>query len=351
MKIQPARAETFIARPDEAVRAVLLFGPDAGMVRQRAERLGRGIVSDLADAFRVAELTASLLADDPARLSDEAAALAFGGGRRLVRVRPAEDRNARIFADFLATPSGDALVVAEAGDLGTRSPLRKAFEEAPAGAAIGCYPERGAALLRTATTRAAEQGLVLEEEAATRLAELVGEDRMLMMMEVDKLVLYRGSGTIGAEDVRAVSAGSGGVSADDLAFAALDGDRRQAAHLLARLRADSASPIGALRAVQRHVQRLHDAAQRVARGEAPDAAVTSLRPPVFFAVRTRFRTQLETWSAIRLETVLEALLEAEVATKRTGAPAELILERVVLGIASTAAARAAKGSGPGRRSR
>lgn len=339
MKIQPARAEAFIARPDESIRAVLLFGPDAGMVRERAERLGAGVVGDLSDAFRVAELSAAALADDPARLADEAAAIAFGGGRRLVRVRPAEDRNAKTFADFLAAPAGDGLVVAEAGDLAPRSPLRKAFEAAPAGAAIGCYPERGPALLRTAAKRAAEQGLTLDEEAATLLAELVGEDRMLLMMEVDKLVLYRGTGTIGAEDVRAVAAGSGAGSLDDVAFAALDGDRRQAARLLARARADSVSPVSVLRALQRHVQRLHDAAQRVAGGESPEAAVGALRPPVFFAHRGRFRAQLERWRGPALERALAALLDAEIAVKRTGAPAELILERVVLAIAARADAR------------
>ena len=31
MKIQPARADGFIAKPDTKVRAVLLYGPDAGL--------------------------------------------------------------------------------------------------------------------------------------------------------------------------------------------------------------------------------------------------------------------------------------------------------------------------------
>ncbi|MCC6467418.1 MAG: DNA polymerase III subunit delta, partial [Alphaproteobacteria bacterium] len=35
MKIQPGKVETFLAKPDAAVRAVLLYGPDAGLVRER----------------------------------------------------------------------------------------------------------------------------------------------------------------------------------------------------------------------------------------------------------------------------------------------------------------------------
>lgn len=348
MKVPPARAEAFLARPDDGVRAVLLYGPDAGMVRQRADRLGGTVVPDLSDAFRVAELTAAVIADDTARLSDEAAAISFGGGRRLVRIRPAEDRNARVFADFLADPPGDALIVAEAGDLGPRSPLRKAFEDSTSGAAVGCYPERGAALLRTAAAHARERGLSLDGEAAALLAELVGEDRMLLLNEVDKLALYRGTGTIDAADVRAVAAGGGGASLDDAVFAAFDGDRQQTARALARLRADAVSPVAVLRAAQRHAQRLHDAAQRVARGETPDVAVAALRPPVFFGVRGRVRGHVERWRAARLEATLAALVEAEIATKRTGAPADLLLERLMLDIASAASDTRTGSRGPSR---
>ena len=43
MKIQPARIEAFLAKPDAAARAVLLYGPDAGLVRERADKLARGV--------------------------------------------------------------------------------------------------------------------------------------------------------------------------------------------------------------------------------------------------------------------------------------------------------------------
>src|SRR5213078_3924611 len=112
-------------RPDPQIRAVLLFGPDAGLVRERADTLARAICPDLHDPFRVAELTATIVAADPARLADEAAQISLIDGRRVVRMRDA----------------GDALVIAEAGDLPGRSALRRAFDEAPQGVAIGCYPD------------------------------------------------------------------------------------------------------------------------------------------------------------------------------------------------------------------
>src|SRR5258706_473332 len=123
------------------VRAVLLLGPDAGLVRERAETVARTVCADLQDAFRVADLAAATIVADPARLADESAQISLMGGRRLVQVRDAGDNLAPIFSRFLGDAPGDSLVVVEAGDLPGRSSLRRAFDDAPQAAAIGCYPD------------------------------------------------------------------------------------------------------------------------------------------------------------------------------------------------------------------
>ena len=141
MKLATGRIEAFLRRPDPQCRAVLLYGPDVGLVRERADLVGRTVVQELQDPFRVADLTGATLAADPARLFDEAAQISLMGGRRLVRVRDAGDAHSAIFTRFLAAPPGDGLVVVEAADLPARGSLRRAFDDAPAGVAIGCYPD------------------------------------------------------------------------------------------------------------------------------------------------------------------------------------------------------------------
>src|SRR5262245_21610819 len=131
MKLAAARVAGFLRRPDPDIRAVLFYGPDAGLVRERADVLARTVSPDLRDPFQVADLTAAALAADPARLADEAAQISLMGGRRVVRVREASDGLAQLCARFLADPAGDGLVVVEAGDLPGRSALRRAFDDAP----------------------------------------------------------------------------------------------------------------------------------------------------------------------------------------------------------------------------
>src|SRR5262249_45477030 len=87
MKITGRNIASFLSGTDGAVAAALFYGPDTGLVKERADRLAAAIVGDLADPFRVSELTPERLRDEPSLLSDEAAALTFGGGRRVVRLR------------------------------------------------------------------------------------------------------------------------------------------------------------------------------------------------------------------------------------------------------------------------
>ena len=125
----------------QAIRAVLLYGPDAGLVRERADTLARTVCPDLKDPFRVADLSGSALAADPARLADEAAQMSLIGGRRVIRVHDAADRLAGLFAGSSDTAAGDGFIVAEAGDLPGSSALRRVFDNSPRAAAIGCYPD------------------------------------------------------------------------------------------------------------------------------------------------------------------------------------------------------------------
>jgi DNA polymerase-3 subunit delta len=104
MKISPDRADAFAARPDPKARAVLVYGPDEGLVRERVQTLMKTVVEDLNDPFRVADLAQSAVKSDPALLADEAAAMALTGGRRVVRLRDADDGVTKAFKALLDDP-------------------------------------------------------------------------------------------------------------------------------------------------------------------------------------------------------------------------------------------------------
>src|SRR3954471_13057094 len=116
MIVKSHEADRYVASPPKTLSLALVYGPDAGLVQERAEKILKSVVPDLTDPFNVADLNEATLLADPARLADEAAAISMMGGRRVVRVRGAGNNLTELFEGFLAedTP-GDTLVVVEAG--------------------------------------------------------------------------------------------------------------------------------------------------------------------------------------------------------------------------------------------
>ncbi len=341
MQIRSAALDAFLARPDPRARAILLYGPDLGLVRERADRLAASLVPDLADPFRLAELSASALKDSAAPLRDEAAAIAFGGGRRVVRIREAGDGLSKCFKDFLADPAGDALILVEAGDLAKRSSLRTLFEGADNAAVLACYRDEGRGLEQVIEAQLREAGLGLEGDARTWLAATLGSDRAVTRRELDKLILYmadRGAGAlVRLADAKAVVGDCAQAALEDVLEAAAGGDLPGLDRALLRA-AGQTSPVGLLRAAQRHFQRLHLAACAIEGGATVDSAIRGLRPPLFFRTADRFKAALRVWTPARLERALERLLDGELAAKRTGAPAETLAAQTLMEIALAARA-------------
>lgn len=333
MRISVARSEAFLRSPGSEVRAVLLYGPNAGLVHERADRLAAAIAPP-GDPFRTSELSPDDLKNDPARLNDEAQALSLGGGRRVVRLRGATDAVAKAFEGWLDGASGDSLMVVEAGDLSPRSTLRKLFEGAACGAAVPCYADEGRSAEEIVGAILESHGLAIERSALDRLLGALGDDRLVIRSEVEKLALYaRGKGRLGVEDVEAAIGDSGEMSLEAVALAAASGDGEALERALARAYRAGAEPVSLLRAAAGHLQRLHLIAGQTAEGTPEEAALDALRPPIFFKTAPAFRRQLRLWDAARLMDALKLLAEAEKACKTTGNPAETLCARALLGIA------------------
>ena len=94
--IKASDVDRFIARPDPAQPIVLVYGPDAGLVRERVDALVRASVDDPNDPFAFVRIEGEELSANPARLVEEANTIPLFGGRRavLLRGQPALQRSA-----------------------------------------------------------------------------------------------------------------------------------------------------------------------------------------------------------------------------------------------------------------
>jgi DNA polymerase-3 subunit delta len=345
MKLTGKTIDRFLAAPDPDIVAVVVYGPDEGLVRDRVDRLVALIADDPKDPFRVAELTGAAIESDPARLADEADQLPMSGGRRVVKLREAGDGVAKALMSWLddgkANGRSGGFVAIEAGDLGPRSALRKLAETHKRTASLPCYRDEAAGVTKLARERFRQDGLEIAPEAMQWLATHLGSDRAITMAELDKLALYKlGDDTgrrIELADVLAVVGDSAELALDDLVYAIGDGELPALERALGRSFAEGAQPIMVLRACGRHFLKLQ-LAKGLARAHGIEGALRQIRPPIFFKYLPRFRAQLGHWSDSMIADALGRVVDCERQCKRAVLPAQTVCHHALIEIAQRARA-------------
>jgi DNA polymerase III subunit delta len=335
--LKSGEVDAFVARPDPARLIVLVFGPDLGLVRERAEAILRASVDDPRDPFALVRLDGDDVAGDPARLVDEAQTVPLFGGRRAVHLRVGARNIMPAVEALLAIPIRDCRIVIEAGDLKRNAPLRAACERARNAAALACYAdsERDLARLVDEEMRAAELSITPDARAA--LLPLLGSDRRASLMEVRKLALYaHGERTVGLDDVLAVVADASTLALDRVVDAAFAGRHAEVEAELAKARTAGTAPGTIISTALRQVAQLHKARLAIEAGASPDQVMNEARPPVHFTRRTLVESALKAWTSARLERAMAQLADAVLETRRQPALAEAVAQRALISIAGAA---------------
>ena len=168
--IRPSEADAFVARPDPAKPVVLIFGPDSGLVRERAEAMIRVSVDDPNDPFSLVRIDGDELSGNPMRLVEEANTIPLFGGKRAVWVKAGGRNLVPAVEALIAAPSPDCRVVIEAGDLRRNAPLRVLCERAKAVAALACYTDAERDLSRLIDDEMRQAGMSIAPDARAALA-------------------------------------------------------------------------------------------------------------------------------------------------------------------------------------
>ena len=281
--------DAFLARPDPGRPIILLYGPDAGLVRERADALLASAVDDPTDPFSLVRLDGDELSAEPSRLVDEAMTIPLFGGRRAIRVR-AGSRSFASGVDTLAEqPLKDCRIVIEAGELRAESPLRKACERAKTAVAIACYPDDERDLARLIDDELRVSNLTIAPDARAALMALLGGDRQASRNELKKLALYaHGGAEVTLDDVMAVVADASELKIDPIVDGAFAGKPDLVETEFAKAVVAGTYPGVIISAAQRQAAWLHKSALAVAEG-TPISTLLDRRisSSAFFAKRKR----------------------------------------------------------------
>ncbi|MDO5705714.1 MAG: DNA polymerase III subunit delta [Paracoccus sp. (in: a-proteobacteria)] len=332
MNLKGGEIARYLARPDPARPALLIWGGDAMRVAlKRAEAVASLTGPDAEQEMRLTRIAGADLRKDPAALMDAIKEVGFFPGPRVVLVEDTPDTVAETVAAALSEwRAGDAVMVVTAGALGKSSALRKLFEghrEAVA-AAIYDEPPGEDEIIRWLTDAGVRE---VPRDAMRDLAALARAlDPGDLRQVIEKIGLYKygDPSPLTPEEVALMAPATIEADLDAAIHAAAEGKTADLGLLMRRIEGQGINPVTLCIAAQRHFRALHAAASDPG---GPVAGLMRQRPPVFGPRRDRMARQAQGWGAMKLEEALHHLIDTDLSLRSSSrAPQMALMERALI---------------------
>lgn len=310
--------ESDFSKGIQSIKAVLIYGPDAGLVDELCDKSVELLAVEKDNIFA---LDSNELRDKSDALFAEACTPSMFGGRKIVIISGAGDSDLKTIRDLVEHPGLDATVIVTAGDLRFGGGLRTLFEGGEKIAAIACYSDDTKTLETLIRNELFTNAGIkqISPDAMTYMLTHLGGDRGITRGFLGKIALYvDDKKTIELDDVEKCLPDTGAANTDDFLYSLTAGHIQQTILALDRLLYDNAEPNMLIRMLDRHFKILLT------------AVVDGQLPRLFWKVSDKFNTAMKIWSESDICTVLTRLNELESQMRTTGMPAEILLRDFAL---------------------
>jgi len=335
-QLKAANVDQFIARPDKSIPLILLYGPDQGLVSERAQNLAANLNPNSNEPMSVSRYEADDLASDLGKLSDEAYAFSMFGDSKLIRIYGTTRKNLlAAFKPILENPPDKCWIIYEGGDIKRDSALRKMVEKSENAMALPCFQDSSAALEQLIREEITSNNLSIDTDTKDYLKSLLGEDRRASRNELKKLALYAlGETTITKEQIASLLGNVSAVVNEDIIDAACLGQTVFLQSKLDQLFEAGVAPDMLMWATLRHLQMLHQMKAAMSRSNTqPQSIISGARPPIHFSRKNKVITALQKWTLPNLESAMDRLDRSFYETRANANLAKSIAATTLLAVA------------------
>lgn len=325
-----------LRRADPRIGVYLFYGPDTGLINERARLVAERAVADASDPFQLIRIDGDDLAADPGRLADEAGTMGLFGAKRAIWVKATARNIAPALETVLKAGLVDTTIVIEGGDLQKSSPLRALCERSQVALALPCYADDSRNLGAVVDEALKSHGFTISREARAALLASLGGDRLATRGELAKLMLYaHGEREITLEHVDAILSDVSSLATDAVVDAAFAGDVAGLEIGARRLAAEGLHASVVLGAALRHALMLMTARLAVEEGRPIPAVAEGLRG-LHFRRKPHVERHLQKWTAERLRQAIALIQASLLDTRRMADLGDTIASKILLDIARVA---------------
>ncbi|HHG91004.1 MAG TPA: DNA polymerase III subunit delta [Devosia sp.] len=305
--------ERFVAHPDLGKGVFLVYGSDAGLVRETAGKLISRFLKDKSPqshsslppsptTLDMAEIDA-----DPALLAIAARTTSLFGDAPVIRIRNAGNALAPILAEMLQDIP-DAPVIVEAGNLSPQDRLRALAERSGSARALPCYSDNATSLTSLIRQTFADEKINIESEALAFLRDSLGNDREVTRRELEKLAAYASESKIlTIRDVTELCGDNTAITTDRIVDATGTGHALRLEDAINRANAASLDPQRILVAALNHFLFLRRAKALINKGLSTTEVLKRSRPRPHFSRNASIEQQLRLWNDVQLALAAERM--------------------------------------------
>ena len=336
--VKSFQADAFLKAVERAPSAVLFYGPDAGLVAERAAMLARRLAE--AHDGEVLRLDDADLDDDPDRIVVELLTRPMFGGCKIVRAATGRRINTGTLKPIVGVGKLEGFLIVEAGSLRRGDALLTLFETATGAAAVACYPDEARDLESVIGDVLAAARMQIAPEARKLLVSRLGADRALSRAEVEKLTLYaRGKARIEEADVEAAVGDAAETALDRVVLAAASGRPGEAVRECERCVAGGEGAQRVIAALQNHFLRLHRLRSGHDAGRSLDDLIRALKPRPNYRQEAAIAQQVSRWTLGSLNVALARIGDAAKAARLNSGLDTTLAESLLLALGELTAPR------------
>ncbi|MBW1708508.1 MAG: DNA polymerase III subunit delta [Deltaproteobacteria bacterium] len=313
------------------LKPVYLFYGQETFLKERFTNRIIGMVDERLFEFNFENLLAE--ENQVSDILESAQSMPFVTPPRVIAVRGVDRYTAEdlsLLSEYIVDPNESACLVLIADKPDFRLGIFKKLKKM--GLAVSFDPPKGRDLVTWVKKSGASRDYKITTNAARVLIELIGTDLTSLDNELEKVCLYAGSkNEIGEKEVRAAARVSQTASIFDLGDA-LGGQNQARALAALKDLIISDHPLSILAMIVRHFRLLFKTRMLLNEQASQAQAQRALGLPAY--VTRKYINQARTLDLVELKKGLIRLQEADLALKSTGIPERLVLEKLILDLAS-----------------
>ena len=193
MKIQANKVDDFIKNIDNKIRGVLIYGPDEGLVLIRKNEILQKLLPDYKNSLSLITISNTTIKDKPNIINNEYnSSSLFSSDKKSLLVEDAENSISKILEEiFSKTQNSENFIVITAGDLDSKSTLKRFAEYNQYFASLPCYKDDINAIMQIINLKLRKEGFKYNADVVKYLTESFGGNRLIILSELDKLITYK----------------------------------------------------------------------------------------------------------------------------------------------------------------